>query len=244
MADFGIVFRVQDGSCSAAPACACFEIQPLLVRDLHERWCFWNPPPLPAPPGRSNNSEKSTPASRAKRDFNRAAMRERSKWERETVSNTPDRGFSSSTAPSWGGSNARKGGTYAVATLMVAWAGLRSTPPQAEQRKGAWFWQDGGSRNDDDRDVGYSVVNRCEEHLLFHGGTKHPYRPRFRATPPRSKEALSTEPGVQCAESPMNQCGDAILPHVDMSCVTIGTLLAFLLLQPRCEQSHHMTGCY
>lgn len=93
-------------------------------------------------------------------------MRERSKWERETVSNTPDRGFSSSTAPSWrGGSNARKGGTYAVATLMVAWAGLRSTPPQAEPRKGAWFWQDGGNRDDGDRDVGYSVVNRCEEQV-------------------------------------------------------------------------------
>lgn len=93
-------------------------------------------------------------------------MRERSKWERETVSNTPDRGFSSSTAPSWGGSNAQEGGTYAVATLMVAWAGLRSTPPQAEPRKGAWFWQDGGNRNDDDRDVGYSVVNRCEEQCV------------------------------------------------------------------------------
>ena len=49
---------------------------------------------------------------------------------------------------------------------MVAWTGLRSTPPQAEPRKGAWFWQDGGNRNDDDLDVGYSVVNRCEEQLL------------------------------------------------------------------------------
>eukprot|EP00752_Nemacystus_decipiens_P007717 g6900.t1 len=109
---------------------------------------------------RNNRDRRSTPASRAKRDFNRAAMRERSKWERETVSNTPDRGFSSSTAPSWGGSNARKSGTYAVATLMVAWAGLRSTPPQSEPRKGAWFRQDGRNRNDDDRDEGYSVVNR------------------------------------------------------------------------------------
>lgn len=90
-------------------------------------------------------------------------MRERSKWERETVSNTPDRGFSSSTAPSWGSSNARQGGTYLVATLMVAWAGLRSTPPQTEPRKGAWFWQDGGGRDNDDKDVEYSVVNRCED---------------------------------------------------------------------------------
>lgn len=116
---------------------------------------------LPSLSVRSNNRDsKSTPVSRAKRDFNRAAMRERSKWERETVSNTPERGFSSSTAPSWGGSNARAGGTYAVATLIVAWAGLRSTPPEAERRRGAWFWQDGGTR-DDDRDVGFSVVNRC-----------------------------------------------------------------------------------
>eukprot|EP00903_Cladosiphon_okamuranus_P019146 g17613.t1 len=114
-----------------------------------------------SPDGRPNNRDrKSTPASRAKREFNRAAMRERSKWERETVSNTPDRGFSSSTAPSWGGSNARKGGTYAVATLMVAWAGLRSTPPEAEPRRGTWFWQDGGNRNDDAPGVEYSVVNR------------------------------------------------------------------------------------
>jgi len=117
---------------------------------------------LPSLSVRQNKRDrKSTPVSRAKRDFNRAAMRERSKWERETVSNTPDRGFSSSTAPSWGGSNARAGGTYAVATLIVAWAGLRSTPPEAERRKGAWFWKDGGAR-DDDRDVGFSVINRWE----------------------------------------------------------------------------------
>lgn len=86
-------------------------------------------------------------------------MRERSKWEREAVSNTPDRGFSSSTAPSWGGSNTEKRGTYAVATLLVAWSGLRSTPPQAETRKGAWFWQDRGIRSDD-QDMRFSVINR------------------------------------------------------------------------------------
>ncbi|CAM9724379.1 unnamed protein product [Scytosiphon promiscuus] len=113
------------------------------------------------PDGRSSNREKkSTPASRAKRDFNRAVMRERSKWERETVSNTPDRGFSSSTAPSWGGSGgSQRRGTYAVATLMVAWAELNSTPPKAEPRKSSWFSQDSGNRGDS-RDGGFSIVNR------------------------------------------------------------------------------------
>ncbi|CBJ29475.1 conserved unknown protein [Ectocarpus siliculosus] len=110
--------------------------------------------------GRSNSrGKKSSPVSRAKRDFNRAAMRERSKWERETVSNTPDRGFSSSTAPSWGGFSAQKSGTYAVATLIVAWSGLNSTPPRAEPRRGGWFTRDSRDR-DDDRGVEFSVVNR------------------------------------------------------------------------------------
>lgn len=86
-------------------------------------------------------------------------MRERSKWERETVSNTPDRGFSSSTAPSWGGSRgSQRRGTYAVATLMVAWSELNGTPPQAEPRKSSWFSQDSG----DKRDGGFSVVNRWD----------------------------------------------------------------------------------
>ncbi|CAN0335172.1 unnamed protein product, partial [Hapterophycus canaliculatus] len=108
----------------------------------------------------SNREKKSTPASRAKRDFNRAVMRERSKWERETVSNTPDRGFSSSTAPSWGRTDgSRRRGTYAVATLMVAWAELNSTPPRTEARKGSWFSQDVGNRGED-RNRGFSVVNR------------------------------------------------------------------------------------
>lgn len=159
------------------------------MRHFHEQQSLLG---FVTPPGRPNNRDrKSTPASRAKRDFNRAAMRERSKWERETVSNTPDRGFSSSTAPSWGGSNARRGGTYAVATLMVAWAGLRSTPPKAEPRKGAWFWQDGANRNDDDRDVGYSVVNRCEEQLLCMAVfARCPCRARVGATRPRTKHVI------------------------------------------------------
>lgn len=102
--------------------------------------------------------KEGNPVSRAKRDFNRAVTRERSKWERETVSNTPDRGFSSSTAPGWKRSRGTAEGTYAVATLMVAWSSLRSTPPQPEKRKGGMFWQSGG--NDDDDDAGFAVVDR------------------------------------------------------------------------------------
>lgn len=93
-------------------------------------------------------------------------MRERSKWERETVSNTPDRGFSSSTAPSWGGFSAPKSGTYAVATLIVAWSGLTSNPPRAEPRRGGWFTRDSRDR-DDDRGVEFSVVNRCEGKVVM-----------------------------------------------------------------------------
>ncbi|CAM9256842.1 unnamed protein product [Ectocarpus sp. 12 AP-2014] len=117
--------------------------------------------------GRSNSGgDKSSPVSRAKRDFNRAAMRERSKWERETVSNTPDRGFSSSTAPSWGGFSSQKSGTYAVATLIVAWSGLNSTPPRAEPRRGGWFTRDSRDR-DDDRGVEFSVVNSRQSALTL-----------------------------------------------------------------------------
>ncbi|CAM9125312.1 unnamed protein product [Ectocarpus fasciculatus] len=117
--------------------------------------------------GRSNSrGKKTSPTSRAKRDFNRAAMRERSKWERETVSNTPDRGFSSSTAPSWGGFSAQKSGTYAVATLIVAWSGLNSTPPRAEPRRGGWFTRDSRDR-DEDRGVEFSVVNSRQSALTL-----------------------------------------------------------------------------
>ena len=121
----------------------------------------------PTPSGRSSRSKQrdkaTTPRSRAKRDFNRAAMRERSKWERETVSNTPDQGFRSSTVPGWGrGSNgAADDGTYAVATLLVAWSGLRNAPPQSDRRKKKpWFWQEGGGNRDEDRDSGFSVFSR------------------------------------------------------------------------------------
>lgn len=107
-------------------------------------------------------TKKSSPRTRAKRDFNRFVMRERSKWERETVSNTPERGFSSSTAPGWRDASVGEDGTYAVATLMVAWAGLRSTPPRSEKRGRAWFWQNDNRDGDDgdDRDVTFSVTNR------------------------------------------------------------------------------------
>ena len=118
--------------------------------------------PSPSARGKSRLDKAPTPRSRAKRDFNRAAMRERSKWERETVSNTPDKGFSSSTVPGWRrGSNGAADGTYAVATLLVAWSGLRSTPPQPDRRKNSpWFWRDGGNNRDKDRDSGFSVFNR------------------------------------------------------------------------------------
>lgn len=117
-------------------------------------------PPSPSGRGRSKRDKATTPRSRAKRDFNRAAMRERSKWERETVSNTPDQGFRSSTAPGWRrGSDRAADGTYAVATLLVAWSGLRSVPPQPDRRKNPWFWQD-GNKLDEDRDSGFSVFSR------------------------------------------------------------------------------------
>lgn len=89
-------------------------------------------------------------------------MRERAKWERETVSNTPERGFSSSRAPGWRGSTDAPAGTYAVVTLMIAWARLGSTPPQAATRRGggSWWWQD-GNRDRDGDNGGFSVENRC-----------------------------------------------------------------------------------
>lgn len=125
------------------------------------------------PPGRSAGGrgapKKGSPRTRAKRDFNRFVMRERSKWERETVSNTPERGFSSSAAPGWRGSSGAADGTYAVATLLVAWAGLRSTPPRCEKGGRAWFWQNDGLDNGEDRDVVFSVTNRWVEMPCYFG---------------------------------------------------------------------------
>lgn len=76
--------------------------------------------------------------------------------EYETVSTTPN-GARSDTDVGEGDIAQSASGTYAVITLIVRWAGLRSTPLVQESRSSTWFSK---QDKEQDKDMLFSVENR------------------------------------------------------------------------------------